>query len=153
MGWSIEQIAPATSDVYANSSTIAILSNQALKAWDSLALWVGAAAVFGHMAPLWSRFRGGTGIPPAMALTVWFAPFVFVATVAGFLGAQAMRYGRQPSIIVGFAVGLGWSWVGWAWELGTSWGVPYGPELTLWCGILAALMTPRVANASEYANP
>lgn len=148
--WWIQSIAPGGRGVFDNSSAIAIQSNQALAVWDSTALWFGAAAVFGHIAPVWSRLRGGTGVPPTMGLAVWFAPWVFVTTIGGYLLALALLRERGPAIVAGLAVGLTWSWAGWVWELNPAWGVLHGPELTLWCSVMVAFVAPRVLNAPEY---
>ena len=150
--WWIQTIAPGGRGVFESSSAIALHSNQALAVWDSTALWFGAAAVFGHIAPVWNRFRGGTGVPPAMGLAVWFAPWVFVTSVGGYLLALAIVRQRGPAIATGLVVGLTWSWAGCVWELDPAWGVLHGPELTLWCSVMVALLAPRVLNAPEYSS-
>jgi len=151
--WSfIESVAPGGGGGFNASSFIGALSNQVLPVWQSLAMWSGAAAVLGHVAPVWTRFRGGTGIPPAMALTLFFAPWVFVAAVAAFLGTFWFTRNRRPALLVCYGVALSYSWIGWVFTFNRGWGVNFGPELSLWVAILMAMLTPRLLYADEYQD-
>ena len=86
----IDAIAPGGRGRFDASSFIGALSNQVLPVWQSLALWTGVAAVLGHVAPIWTRFRGGTGIPPAMALLLAFAS----------MGVRGRRRGVPRRVLV-----------------------------------------------------
>lgn len=148
----VESIAPGGRGGFDASSLIGALSNQVLPVWQSLAAWTGAAAVLGHVAPIWTRFRGGTGLPPAMALTLVFTPWVFVAAVAGFLGAFWFMRNRRPALLVCFAVSLTYAWIGWVFEFNEGWGLNFGPELTLWVAVMMALLTPRLLFRDDYQD-
>ena len=148
----IESIAPGGNGGFDPSSLIGALSNQVVPVWQSLALWTGAAAVLGHVAPIWTRFRGGTGIPPAMALVIAFSPWVFVAAVAAFLGTVWFTRNRRPALLVSFSVALTYAWIGWVWEFDRGWGINFGPELTLWLAVLMAMLTPRLLFRDDYQD-
>lgn len=148
----IESIAPGGNGGFDASSLIGALSNQVLPVWQSLAAWTGAAAVLGHVAPVWTRFRGGTGIPPALALTLAFTPWVFVAAVAAFLGAFWFTRNRRPALLVCFSVAISYAWLGWVFEFNEGWGLNFGPELTLWIAVLMAMLTPRLLFTDDYQD-
>ena len=148
----VESIAPGGRGGFDASSLIGALSNQVLPVWQSIALWTGAAAVLGHVAPVWTRFRGGTGIPPVIALTLVFAPFVFATGVAAFLAAIWFTRNRRPALLVSFAASLTYSWVAWVFTFSRGWGVNFGPELTLWVAIVMAMLTPRLLFRDDYQD-
>lgn len=119
-------------------SSVGIFSNQAIGAWVSVALWTGMAAVVGHAAPVWTSFRGGTGLPPAAALTIAYIPVI----VAVGLGAGLVAYGvtRQPrtALAWGLPAMVTYAYLAWLGDLQAGWGVTNGPETTLWTAVLAA---------------
>ncbi len=146
----IGAIAPGADGGFNPSSTFGALSNQVIPVWQSVALWTGAAAVLGQIAPIWNRLRGGTGIPAVMALTLAFAPWIFAATVFGFLAAFLMGRNRQPAVIIGFFCGLTVAWLGWVTGLNPAWGVNLGPELALWTAVMMAMLSPRILIGLDY---
>jgi hypothetical protein len=148
----IELIAPGGRGGFNASSLVGALSNQVLPVWQSLAAWCGAAAVLGHVAPVWTRFRGGTGLPPAMALTLVFAPWLFVSAVAAFLGSFWFTRNRRPALLVAFSTAVTYSWLGWVFTWNRGWGVNFGPELALWTAVLMAMLTPRLLFSDEYQD-
>lgn len=148
----VEAIAPGGRGGFETTSLIGALSNQVLPVWHSIALWTGAAAVLGHVAPIWTRFRGGTGIPPVLALLLVFAPFVFAASVAAFLAAFWFTRNRRPALLIAFGFGLTYAWTGWIFTFDGAWGVNFGPELTLWVAIVMALLTPRLLFRDDYQD-
>jgi glycerol-3-phosphate acyltransferase PlsY len=44
--------------------------------------WLGAAAVIGHVFPVWQRFRGGKGVATGSGIMAVLSPLVFVSVVA-----------------------------------------------------------------------
>ncbi len=124
-------------------SAVGIFSNQAIGAWVSVALWTGLAAVVGHAAPVWTRFRGGSGLPPAIALAAVYVPVVLV--VAG--GVAVVVYGLTRRQAVAVAVALPamvtYAYLAWLADLQAGWGITNGPETTLWTMVLAGIVFAR----------
>lgn len=148
----VESVAPGSNGGF-NASLIGALSNQIIPVWQSIALWCGAATVLGQVAPVTNAFRGTTGIPGVMALALTFAPWIFVATVFGFLASFLVTRNRQPALVVGLAAGLTMAWIAWVGELNPAWGVNHGPELALWTAVVMAMLAPRVLFGDEYHDP
>jgi len=77
-------------------------------AWRWLS--VGAAAVFGHVFPVWLKFRGGKGVATGAGVLLGFWP---VLTVPGLLGAAvwggivaASRYVGVASVVAALSLPL-----------------------------------------------
>lgn len=121
-------------------SSIAVLSAQAITVWQSVALWTGMAAVVGHVAPVWQRFRGGTGLFPALGLLLAYAPLVFSAAVAGYLLTLAVLKTPERAAGGGFAAAVVFEWLAWVYDWRHGWGAVHGPELSLWVTVLAAVL-------------
>jgi glycerol-3-phosphate acyltransferase PlsY len=120
-------------------SAVATYSNQAIGAWASMALWTGAGAVVGSVAPVWDRFRGGSGVVPAAALAALYAP---VALVAG--GAAAVvAGGRRRALAAALVAAVAGVWLAWVTDTQLVWGVTNGPELGLWTVALAGVLAAR----------
>ncbi len=117
---------------------VATFSDQVLVPWQSVALWAGLAATLGLVAPVWLDFRGGSGLPPAVALLAVFSPVGLLGACAGYgLGLGATRSG--VSAVGAAAVFLvGTAWAAWVLDLRALWGVPNGPETCLWSAALGA---------------
>ena len=128
-------VAPGT-----ETSAVGALSSQVLTAWQSIALWSGMAAVVGHVAPVWRRFDGGSGLPPALALTLVYAPVVFAASVAGFFAGFALTGRPRGGIPVALGTAVVGAWLGWVWDWPAGWGLHNGPELALWSAVGATLL-------------
>ncbi len=126
-----------------NIGAIGTFSNQAVGAWVSVALWTGMAAVVGNVAPVWSGFRGSSGVPSAVALLVTHAPVVFVAAVAsgvlGYLVTRSFRLALLASVPVAGSA----AYLAWIADIQTQWGVTNGPELTLWVAVLGGVLVAR----------
>ena len=115
-------------------------SNQALGAWVSVALWTGAAAVAGHLAPAWRGFRGGDGVAPAAILAFAHAPVVFAVAAGAFLAATAATGRPRLGLVVCLAPAVAFAYGAWILDLPAGWGVTHGPELTLWVAVVAAAL-------------
>jgi len=133
------------------SSAVGGFSDQALGAWVSVALWTGAAAVVGHVAPVWSRFRGDTGAPPAVALAFTHAPVVFAVAAGAFLAAYAVTTRPRLAFVGCLPVAVAFTYVAWIADLQAGWGVTHGPELTLWVAVVAGALLAR--NGRAAAEP
>jgi glycerol-3-phosphate acyltransferase PlsY len=140
-------VSPGGTATTPNQSAVAFVSDQVLVSWQSAALWAGLAAVVGHLAPVWLGFRGDHGSAPALALAVVYAPVSFVAGVVVFFVARAAAGPARVVAAVGasLAAFVLCSWVGWITDAQLAWGVPAGPEATLWAAVLAGVVFARTA--------
>ena len=63
--------------------------------------WLGAAAVVGHVFPIWQRFRGGKGVATGGGAFAVLSPFVFAALVGlWFLISRLTKKASLASIII-----------------------------------------------------
>lgn len=125
-------------------SAIGTYANQAIGAWSSLALWTGTAAMLGSMAPLWTGFRrGGTGIGPAAALLVAYAPLLAAAALAGASVAYGLGQRWRVALAVGCAVLVVVEYVEWITDTQAGWGITNGPELSLWSAVIGVALVAR----------
>ena len=136
--WTIQQVSPGS-----GFSRIGYFSNQVLAAWQSVALWTGLAVVTGLCAPVFRRFQGGSGLAPAAALlAVHFPWFLFATIGAGIVGfglSRSMRMAQGSAIAVLLPV----AWLGWVLEWLPAWGLPAGPEATVWSMVLTIVLGTR----------
>lgn len=136
--WAIEQVSPGS-----GFSRIGYFSNQVLSAWQSVAIWAGLGVVLGVCAPVFRRFRGGSGLAAAAALLAAHFPwFLFAAVGAGGLGfgvARSLRAGQGAAV----ASLLPAAWLGWVLEWQPAWGLPAGPEATVWTMVLVMVLGTR----------
>ena len=126
-----------------NIGAVGTFSNQAVGAWVSVALWTGMGAVVGNVAPVWSAFRGATGVAPAVALLGAYAPVVFIACVAAFLLAYLATRSPRKALLAALPVAVSVEYLAWIADIQTAWGVTNGPELTLWVAVLAGALAVR----------
>lgn len=136
--WTIQQVSPGS-----GFSRIGYFSNQVLSAWQSVALWSGLAVVVGICAPVFRRFAGKPGLAPTAALlAVHFPWFLFASVGAGVLALGTTRSGRLAQ---GAAIGslLPAAWLGWVLEWQPAWGLPAGPEATVWSMVLTIVLATR----------
>jgi glycerol-3-phosphate acyltransferase PlsY len=69
---------------------------------------LGAAAVIGHVFPLWHRFRGGKGVATGGGIFASLSPVVFVVLVAlWFMISRATKKASLASIIIVILLPLG----------------------------------------------
>ena len=136
--WTIQQVSPGS-----GFSRIGYFSNQVLSAWQSVALWSGLAVVVGICAPVSRRFQGGAGLAPAAALLAAHYPWFLMATVT--VGALALGATRSARLAQGAAIAvlLPTAWLGWVLEWLPAWGLPAGPEATVWAMVLTIVLGTR----------
>lgn len=126
-----------------NFSRIGYFSNQVLSAWQSVALWTGLAVIVGLCAPVFRQFRGSAGLAPAAALlAVHFPWFLFAAVGAGVV-AFALARSTRIARIAAIAVLVPTAWLGWVLEWLPAWGMPAGPEATVWAMVLSLVLGVR----------
>lgn len=137
--YTVRELSPGSS-----FSRVALQSNQVLIVWQSVALWVGLAAIVGNLAPVQRRFRGGSGVVPALTVTLLYAPTLFVAALLGFAGGLGVSGGR-PRLALPGALGLtlAAAWLAWVLEWNAGWGVANGPEVTLWAMVTTGALFAR----------
>jgi glycerol-3-phosphate acyltransferase PlsY len=137
VAWDVAQAATPGAQY---SSAVGAFSNQALGAWVSVALWTGAAAVVGHLAPVWRGFRGGDGVAPAGALALAHAPVVFAVAVGAFLAATAATARPRLALLACLPPAVAFAYGAWLLDLPSGWGVTHGPELTLWVVVVSGIL-------------
>lgn len=138
-------VSPGGTASIPDQSAVAFLSDQVLVSWQSAALWAGLAALVGHLAPVWFGFRGDHGQAPGLALTVVYAPIGFVVGVATFFLVRLAVGSHRlvVAVLVSLAAFVAWCWIAWIGDVQLAWGVPAGPEATLWAAVLAGVLAVR----------
>jgi glycerol-3-phosphate acyltransferase PlsY len=66
--------------------------------------WLGAAAVVGHVFPVWQRFRGGKGVATGGGVFAVLSPLVFGVLVALWFGVSRLSKKASLASIVVVAV-------------------------------------------------
>ena len=148
VAWDIALAATPGSDTLSNVGTYA---NQVIGAWVSVALWTGMGAVVGHMGSVFQRFRGGTGLPPGLALAFVYTPLVFTAATSVFLLANAVTRDVRRSLLLALPTAVVAEYLLWLGDVQRGWGVTNGPEAGLWVTVLAAALFAR--NVHPLAEP
>lgn len=136
--WSIQQVSPGS-----GFSRIGYFSNQVLAAWQSVSLWAGLAVVAGIVAPVFRRFRGGAGLAAAAALLAVHFPWFLFATLGAGTGTLALSHSPRLARGAAIATLLPVAWLGWVLEWLPAWGLPAGPEATVWAMVLSMLLGIR----------
>lgn len=136
--WTIQQVSPGS-----GFSRIGYFSNQVLSAWQSVGLWAGLAVVVGICAPVSRRFHGGAGLAPAAALLGAHYPWFLFATLG--TGTLVLATARSSRLAHGAAIAvlLPTAWLGWVLEWQPAWGLPAGPEATVWTMVLTIVLGTR----------
>ena len=73
----------------------------------ALHAWVGAAAVLGHVFPVWLKFRGGKGVASALGALLGLTPLAALGGVALFAGVFAIWRMVSLGSLVGAALAVG----------------------------------------------
>ncbi len=136
--WTIQEVSPGS-----GFSRIGYFSNQVLSAWQSVALWSGLAVVAGLCGSVFRRFQGDDGLAPAGALLAAHFPWFLFATIgAGLVGLGVSRNPRVGRLAAIGAL-LPAAWLGWLLEWQPAWGLPAGPEATVWAMVLTIVVGSR----------
>ena len=147
-GFAIAELSPRN-----GLSRVALQSSQVLTVSQSLALWAGLALIVGHMAPPTRRFRGGSGLVPALVVVAINAPTLFLGSLVGFAAGLAVTGGRpRPAVPGALAFTLSVAWVAWVLEWNSGWGVANGPELTLWAMVATGALFARWLGGADQAD-
>ena len=105
------------------------------------------AAIAGHIAPVWSRGRGGKGVATSAGacLAVFPAYFPIDAAVAGFAAAAHRNAERTiwPSCSVWVAASAVWWWR----RLPNAWGPPPTVGLPLFAALSSAMILTKFRSA------
>ena len=104
--------------------------------------WLGAAAVIGHVFPVWQKFRGGKGVATGSGILAVLSPFVFVSIVAlWFVLSKLTKKASVASIITVTLLPIGVGIVRQeAWEVFAT------------AGICALVMVRHVPNIRRLAG-
>ncbi len=134
----IKQVSPGSM-----FSRIGYFSNQVLAAWQSVALWTGLAVIAGICAPVFRHFRGAPGMAAAAALLAVHFPWFLFATLG--TGVAVFALARSVRIAQAAAIGalLPTAWLGWVLEWLPAWGMPAGPEATVWAMVVTMVLGAR----------
>ena len=124
-------------------SPIGTYANQAIAAWESVALWTGMAAVVGNIGSVWLRFRGGTGVVPAGALVFAYVPMAFAVTTLVFVAASAAWHDPRRALLLALPLAVVVEYGAWLADVQRAWGITSGPEVSLWITVLATTLVSR----------
>jgi glycerol-3-phosphate acyltransferase PlsY len=150
----VERFSPGHGHVrHFSLGAVAFTSNQVLLGHQSAGLWAGLSAAAAHLAPPWLGFRGGQGQAPVLALVLAYCPFGFSVGVLAFFVALLMTRDVPRSALLSLPPFVGFVWLAWAFDWRHSWGVPNGPELTLWAAALATIVAVRMWPPRPAAPP
>jgi glycerol-3-phosphate acyltransferase PlsY len=110
---------------------------------DAACYAAGAAAIAGHVWPLWTRFRGGRGVASAGgSFATVFPPFFAIgAVVAGVLAIVTRDAGFTIRILCPVWVAVAVAW--WAADLDNLWGPEVGPGLAAYSVVGAVIVWSR----------
>lgn len=136
--FAIERVSPGS-----NFSRVGYLSDEVLAAWQSVALWAGLAVVVGLVAPVFDRFQGGTGMVAAAALLAAHFPWFLFTAMAGGAVVYAFTHSLYHAHLGAITVLLPASWVLWVSDWLPMWGLPTGPEGSLWVMVLSMVLGVR----------
>lgn len=152
--WAMKEVAPGVSAARIEAA-VAAFSNQVLTAWQSVAIWAGAAFVLGVVAPIWTGLRGGaTGFAPALALGFWHAPIPTSSAALAYIGLLAVSERDGDSLLGGLFVGSAVAWAGWVFDWKNYiWGLDHGPEIALWVVVLGGVVAARNYGPAVDSDP
>jgi glycerol-3-phosphate acyltransferase PlsY len=79
---------------------------------DGAAFAAAAGALFGHMFPVWLKFKGGKGVATTLGILLALAPFIGIAACATWLLTAFITKYSSLSALVAVAVSAGISLYG-----------------------------------------
>lgn len=154
LAWLLIRVAAPGRTTFQNASAIGFLSSQVLTAWSSVALWSGVAAVVGHVAPLTTRFRHGTGgTAGAFALLLAFLPITALAAIGAWVSSMAVTRDVRGALALTYVAVAVSEWLFGVLNPPGPWGVVHGPETTLMVTVLAGVLIVRWAVGDIGVEP
>lgn len=103
-------IAAATLFLDAAKGLIPVLLAFYLKA-GALPYLCGAAAVLGHIFPIWLKFKGGKGVATALGVVLGLSPLVFLGVALSWLVTAKIWHISSVSALVAFALSPLYAWI------------------------------------------
>jgi glycerol-3-phosphate acyltransferase PlsY len=156
LAWHLLQtIAPGHGHFARNESGVAFAANQVLSFWQSCGLWAGVAAVATHLAPVGWHRSSSQGQAPALGLVFVYCPIGFSAGVFAFFTSLFFLRDVTRSALVAFPCFIAYVFLAWTFDWPSSWGVPNGPEVTLWAAVVGGILITRTLaiSRSQPAQP
>lgn len=87
-----------------------VVAGRAVEVPERGLAWIGAAAVVGHVFPLWHRFRGGKGVATAAGALTALAPWpMFAAFVLFLVTVASTRIVSLGSVLAALSAPLFWA--------------------------------------------
>jgi len=88
-----------------------VLLARAVAPGTDLPVWVGVAAVVGHVASIWLGFRGGKGVATALGVLAVLAPWPAAAGALTYAGVFALTRVSSLGSLLGGAVAVAVAWL------------------------------------------
>ncbi len=151
--WLLLRWAAPGQTTFQNASAIGFLSSQVLTAWSSMALWAGAAAVVGHVAPVTSRFRSGTaGVAGSFALLAVFFPITAVAAIGAWMSSITITRDVRAALLTTYLAVAATEWLFAVLDPPVPYGLVHGPESTLFVAVLGGVLAARWSHGDIGAD-
>jgi len=112
-------------------------------AGDIGASLAATASVAGHIAPPWSRFRGGKGVATSAGACLAVFPAYFPVDAAVAVTAAAASQRAERSIQLSCTAWVLATLVWWRWKLPNAWGPRPGPALTGFAAVSSAMILAK----------
>jgi hypothetical protein len=93
---------------------------------------------------VWTRLRrGGSGIGPACALLLAYAPMLAAVALAAVSFSHGIGQRSRVGLTVAAVAALVAEYLAWITDTQVGWGITSGPEVTLWCAVVGAALVAR----------